>query len=41
MSEKHDTIKLDIACGKNKKPGFIGVDLWEGADIVADLEKFP
>jgi len=34
-------LKLDIACGKNKKPGFTGVDLWEGADIVANLEKFP
>jgi predicted SAM-dependent methyltransferase len=34
-------LKLDIACGKNKKPGFTGVDIWEGADIVVDLEKFP
>ncbi len=34
-------LKLDIACGKNKKPGFIGVDIWDGADIVANLEKFP
>lgn len=34
-------IKLDIACGKNKKSGFVGVDIWDGADIVADLEKFP
>jgi len=34
-------LRLDIACGKNKKPGFTGVDIWEGAEIVADLEKFP
>lgn len=34
-------LKLDIACGKNKKPGFSGVDIWDGADIVVDLEKFP
>lgn len=34
-------VKLDIACGKNKKNGFTGVDIWEGADIVANLEKFP
>lgn len=34
-------MKLDIACGKNKKSGFIGVDIWEGAEIVCDLEKFP
>ena len=33
--------KLNIACGKNKKPGFLGVDIWEGADIVVNLEKFP
>ena len=39
--EIHFGMKLDIACGKNKKPGFTGVDIWEGADIVADLEKFP
>ncbi|ACD95808.1 methyltransferase domain-containing protein [Trichlorobacter lovleyi] len=34
-------LKLDIACGKNKRPGFVGVDLWEGADIVVDLWQFP
>jgi tetratricopeptide (TPR) repeat protein len=39
MSDK--LLRLDIACGKNKKPGFTGVDIWTGADIVADLEKFP
>jgi len=33
--------RLDIACGKAKKAGFTGVDIWEGADIVCDLEKFP
>lgn len=41
MTSKRQKLKLDIACGKNKKPGFIGVDIWDGADIVADLEKFP
>lgn len=34
-------IRLDIACGKNKKPGFTGVDIWTGADVIVDLEKFP
>lgn len=34
-------MKLDIGCGKNKKSGFTGVDIWEGADIVWDLEQFP
>ena len=36
-----ECLKLDIACGKNKKPSFTGVDIWSGADIVADLEQFP
>lgn len=33
--------KLDIGCGKNKKPGFTGVDQYamEGVDIVCDLRK--
>jgi predicted SAM-dependent methyltransferase len=32
-------LKLDIGCGKNKKAGFIGIDLYDfdGVDIVADL----
>jgi predicted SAM-dependent methyltransferase len=34
-------LRLDLACGKRKKHNFIGVDLWEGADIVYNLEKFP
>lgn len=41
VEEAHCNLRLDIACGKNKKTGFTGVDIWEGADIVADLEKFP
>lgn len=41
MENRQKTIKLDIACGKNKKPGFTGVDIWEGADIVCNLEQFP
>jgi hypothetical protein len=36
-------IKLDIACGQNKRPGFTGVDIAAGPEIdfVWDLEKFP
>lgn len=36
-------IKLDLACGQSKFPGFIGVDLKkiEGVDIKLDLEKYP
>lgn len=41
VEEADCNVRLDIACGKNKKTGFTGVDIWEGADIVADLEKFP
>lgn len=40
-ARKTDKVKLDIACGKNKKNGFTGVDIWKGADIVVDLKKFP
>jgi tetratricopeptide (TPR) repeat protein len=41
MNMTDKILRLDIACGKNKKPGFTGVDIWTGADIVADLEIFP
>ena len=36
-------IRLDIGCGENKQPGFIGIDYRKlpGVDIVHDLEKFP
>ena len=36
-------IKLDIGCGGNKRPGFIGMDIraGEGVDIVQNLEQFP
>lgn len=34
-------LKLDLGAGQNCTPGFKGVDLWEGADIVHDLTKFP
>lgn len=36
-------IKLDIACGQNKQPGFVGIDIapCEGVDIVHDLWTYP
>lgn len=36
-------IKLDIACGQNKREGFVGVDIapGPGVDVVWDLEKYP
>lgn len=36
-------MKLDLACGQRKQPGFKGVDIAKGpgVDFVYDLEKFP
>lgn len=36
-----DALRLDIACGQSKREGFRGIDIWEGADIVHDLTKYP
>lgn len=35
--------RLDIGCGTNKNPGFVGIDILDlpGVDIVWDLEIFP
>lgn len=40
---KNELIKIDVGCGNNKAPGFIGVDYRRvpGVDIVQDLELFP
>lgn len=34
-------LKLDIGCGKNKKEGFYGIDIYDfdGVDMVADLRE--
>lgn len=34
-------MKLDLGCGQNKQEGYLGVDIWEGADIVHDLTITP
>jgi hypothetical protein len=35
-------IKLDLGCGRNKLPGYVGVDLYSpDADVKHDLFKFP
>ncbi len=36
-------VRLDLACGNNKKEGYIGVDRTHEsqADFIADLEKYP
>lgn len=43
MLEKHRGIRLDIGCGANKTPHFVGMDKRKlpGVDIVHDLERFP
>jgi SAM-dependent methyltransferase len=37
----HEPIRIDIGCGPNKKPGFIGCDqtAFPNVDVVADLNK--
>lgn len=41
--KENSGIRLDIGCGGNKQPGFVGVDYRKvpGVDIVQDLEEFP
>ncbi|HSX45365.1 MAG TPA: hypothetical protein VLF39_04665 [Candidatus Saccharimonadales bacterium] len=41
--KEYSGIKLDIGCGKNKQPGFVGIDYrdWGEVDIVQDLEQTP
>lgn len=36
-------IRLDIGCGSNKNPGFVGIDMLDlpGVDIIHDLEETP
>lgn len=43
MNKKSKLIKLDIGCGKNKKEGFIGIDIdpKSGADIIASALDLP
>ncbi len=42
MPEVHaDALRLDLACGQQKRKGFLGVDISGDADIVCDLSKFP
>ena len=38
-----ELLKLDLACGRNKRPGFLGVDCvgMEEVDQVVDLEAVP
>jgi len=39
LAKTPELLKLDLGCGKNKQPGFTGVDIrkFDGVDIVCDL----
>lgn len=41
--DRHKGIRLDIGCGANKQPNFLGMDKrkLKGVDIIHDLEVFP
>ena len=41
MKKKTKLLKLDLGAGDNCKPGFLGVDLYNGAAVKCDLLKFP
>lgn len=35
------SLKLNLGCGTNKKPGYVNVDRAHGPDVAHDLESFP
>lgn len=43
LTQYNQGIKLDIGCGGNKQPGFVGMDIrpLPGVDIVHDMERTP
>jgi hypothetical protein len=43
LIEDNSGFRLDIGCGANKMPGFIGIDMLDlpGVDIIHDLQKTP
>lgn len=43
LIKKNAGIRLDIGCGANKQPNFVGIDIQKlpGVDIVHDLEDTP
>jgi len=44
MQDAEQPLKIDIGCGKNKKPGFVGVDAiaFDGVDVVMNLtDRWP
>ena len=43
LKQNEQGVRLDIGCGANKQPGFVGIDVRKlpGVDIVHNLESFP
>ena len=43
LSDKNNSVRLDVGCGFNKQHGFVGMDKRKvaGVDIVHDAEVFP
>ncbi len=43
VQEKNSAVKLDLGCGKNCTPSYIGIDKYpnEGVDFVLDIENQP
>lgn len=43
LLSRKSKIRLDIGCGENKQPGFVGMDLrpLPGVEIVHNVEQFP
>jgi len=43
LIEKRSKIRLDVGCGANKRPGWVGMDIraLEGVDIVHNILDFP
>lgn len=43
LKDKNLGVKIDVGCGANKIPGFVGIDIrpLPGVDIVVDLERYP
>lgn len=43
LAKHNQGVRLDLGCGENKQPGFVGIDYrkLKGVDIVHNLEQYP
>ena len=41
VSQEPKLMRIDIGCGQNKQPGYIGIDVAGDADIIHDLDVYP